>query len=229
MLSTIPILTLNEFKQGYNGYATAMYPLVGLLLALLLNLSALLLEPYLASWHLYTVLFVLWVYLYGAIHLDGVADVYDGLKSYAPKEKLREIMKDPRVGALGFIFTTMLLFLKLSGFIALADVTALLSIMMLSRYGVLFQVYFFNSGGDMSTAAQSEFTPINFFVASLSVALFGLLFLGFSIFLWMALVAVVAPLIAKRLLHHFEKINGDMYGYSVEWIEIILIYAFLIL
>ena len=229
MLSTIPILTINEFKKGYNGYASAMYPLVGLLLALLLNLSALLLENHLESWHLYIVLFVLWVYSYGAIHLDGVSDVYDGMKSYAPKEKLLEIMKDPRIGSLGFVFTFLLMLLKLSAFVALGDVSALLFVMMLSRYGVLFIIFFFNSDGDMSTASQSEFTPMNFGVATATVLLFGLLFQGLSIILWMAFVGVLAIIIAKRLLIRFDKLNGDMYGYSIEWLEVAMLYVLLLI
>lgn len=41
------------------------------------------------------------LYLTGGLHLDGTADTADGLASHRPPEQAREVMKDPRVGALG--------------------------------------------------------------------------------------------------------------------------------
>ncbi len=55
----------------------------------------------------------------GGLHLDGLADVSDGLFSCRDKERMFEIMKDSRIGAFGvialiFYFISMLVLLGLS-------------------------------------------------------------------------------------------------------------------
>ena len=43
------------------------------------------------------------IFVVGIIHLDGLADTFDALFSYATKEKMLEIMKDSRVGTNGAV------------------------------------------------------------------------------------------------------------------------------
>lgn len=39
----------------------------------------------------------------GLIHIDGLADIFDGLFSYASKDRILEIMKDSRIGTNGAV------------------------------------------------------------------------------------------------------------------------------
>jgi len=88
------------------------FPLVGLLLGLLLAGIDLLLEPYLPATVVVGLSIVLLVLLTGGLHLDGVADLADGLGGGRdPAARLR-IMKDSRVGAMGVIALILLLLLK---------------------------------------------------------------------------------------------------------------------
>ena len=48
----------------------------------------------------------------GGLHLDGVADCADGFFSSRPRERILEIMRDSRIGAMGVIALVMLLALK---------------------------------------------------------------------------------------------------------------------
>lgn len=57
---------------------------------------------------------ILWVWVTGGLHLDGWMDTADGLLSYRPREKMLEIMKDSRVGAMGVMACFLLLMLKAS-------------------------------------------------------------------------------------------------------------------
>ncbi len=52
------------------------------------------------------------------LHLDGLADLADGLGSYAPPERAREIMKDPGVGALGLVAVVLTLGLQVAALAA---------------------------------------------------------------------------------------------------------------
>lgn len=61
--------------------------------------------------------------LTGALHLDGLADTADGLASHRPPEQAREVMKDPRIGAVGAaaLGTALLLRFALVGAVAAVD------------------------------------------------------------------------------------------------------------
>lgn len=60
----------------------------------------------------------------GGLHLDGVADTADGLASHRPPDRVGEVMKDPRIGAVGaaaLITTLILRFALLAAVIAAPD------------------------------------------------------------------------------------------------------------
>jgi len=46
------------------------------------------------------------------LHLDGLADTADGLGSYLPPERAREVMKAPEVGALGLVTVLLVLLVQ---------------------------------------------------------------------------------------------------------------------
>lgn len=54
-------------------------------------------------------LLLAWVALTGGLHLDGLADSFDGLLSTTTPERRLEIMKDPRTGAWAVIGISLLL------------------------------------------------------------------------------------------------------------------------
>jgi len=56
----------------------------------------------------------LWTFLSGALHLDGLMDSADALLSHRSPERMLEIMKDSRVGAMGVIVCVLYLLLKMS-------------------------------------------------------------------------------------------------------------------
>ena len=53
------------------------------------------------------------VILTGALHLDGLADTFDGIFSYRSKQKMLEIMKDSRLGTNGGIALVLYFVLKI--------------------------------------------------------------------------------------------------------------------
>lgn len=53
------------------------------------------------------------VILTGGLHLDGLADTFDGIYSYRDKERILEIMKDSRIGANGLLAILFFVLAKL--------------------------------------------------------------------------------------------------------------------
>jgi adenosylcobinamide-GDP ribazoletransferase len=103
------------------------------------------------------------VWLTGAFHEDGLADVADGLGGSAQRERALEIMKDSRIGAFGAIALVLALGLKVALLAALAlqgvpvVVAALFAGHVLSRLAPLFLIRLLPYVGD---SAKSKSKPL---------------------------------------------------------------------
>lgn len=58
------------------------------------------------------IILLIWIFITGGIHIDGISDMADGFFSMRDKEKTLEIMKDSHVGAFGVITIVFLLLIK---------------------------------------------------------------------------------------------------------------------
>jgi adenosylcobinamide-GDP ribazoletransferase len=211
---------VHDFFKGINGYAVMSYPLVGALLGGILWLIHTLLVPYFPEAHLHIVLFVLWVVLTGALHLDGFSDTVDGL--FVPRERAEAVMKDPHVGGMGMTFTATFLLFKASSLWFLEAIWLLPVILMLSRFNALLAIYFFPyiRKAGMSTLAKQEFTRNQLLAAALfvlaAVALTGSwLLLGFSL--------LTLLLVKRFFIRRLGGFSGDVYGFLIEVSELLLL------
>ena len=94
------------------GRSMALFPLVGLTLGGLLAGSDFLLGKVLPAPVTDLLLIALLALVTGALHLDGLADVCDGLAARGGKERFLAVMKDPHVGAVGAAALVLALLLK---------------------------------------------------------------------------------------------------------------------
>lgn len=111
-LSRFPVKAELEFTPDLMIRSTLFYPLVGFCIGIVVWLAAwissFLLPPAPSS----ILILTIWVWLTGGLHLDGWMDSADALLSYRSRERMLEIMKDSRVGAMGVIACVLLLMLK---------------------------------------------------------------------------------------------------------------------
>ncbi|GAB3235333.1 hypothetical protein GCM10027447_33030 [Glycomyces halotolerans] len=117
--------------------------------------------------------------LTGALHLDGLADTADGLASHRPPEQVREVMKDPRIGAVGAaaLGTALLLRFALIGTVAAADqgwwMIAVAPVV--GRFALVWQLHA-SDPGERSLAngpAAAATGPVTIAAAVLAVAVTG--------------------------------------------------------
>ena len=197
------------------------YPLIGLLLGGMLWICYSLLVPYFPVEHLKISLFVLWVVLTGALHLDGFSDTIDGL--FVPIERAEMVMKDPHTGGMGMIFSVTFLIFKTSALWHLEALYLLPLIMMLSRYNAVLAIYFFPyiRKEGMSTLAKQEFTASQLFFASFMV-LFALLIWpeGWCLLTFSLLTLL---LIQRFFINRLGGFSGDIYGFLIEVTELVLL------
>ena len=115
-LTVVRVAGPRQLDRRTAGRAMALAPLVGLLLAALLVPVLLVLDavtagpPLLAA----AAAVALLALLTRGLHLDGLADLADGLGSYRSPEQAREIMKAPDVGALGLAAVVLVLLVQVS-------------------------------------------------------------------------------------------------------------------
>ncbi len=225
MLTILPFFKIHDFFKGINGYAVMFYPLVGALLGGILWLIYTLLLPFLPEAHLHIILFVLWVVLTGALHLDGLSDTIDGL--FVPKERAEEVMKDPHAGGMGMIFSITFLIFKASTLWFLDAIYLLPVVLMLSRYNAVLAIYFFPyiRKEGMSTLAKQEFTKQQLIITSLFVLSLVTLTNSWLLFAFsLATLLLIKRFFIKRL----GGFSGDIYGFLIEVTELLLLNLLLI-
>ncbi|NYT25781.1 adenosylcobinamide-GDP ribazoletransferase [Alcaligenaceae bacterium] len=108
----VPIPRWVGFAPEWLNHCTRYYPLVGLLVGAVAALA----YAAAAQWWPVPVAVLLstvaTVYLTGAFHEDGFADVCDGVGGGLTRERAFEIMKDSRIGAYGTLGILLLLAVK---------------------------------------------------------------------------------------------------------------------
>ena len=225
MLTIIPFFKIHDFFKGINGYAVMTYPLVGAILGGILWLIYTLLLPFFPEAHLHIVLFVLWVLLTGALHLDGLSDTIDGL--FVPKERAEEVMKDPHAGGMGIIFSITFLIFKASSLWFLDAIYLLPVILMLSRFNTVLAIYFFPyiRKEGMSTLAKQEFTKNQLIISTLMVLTVVALS---SSWLLLATTLLTLLIIKRFFIKRLGGFSGDIYGFLIEVTELVLLNILLI-
>lgn len=88
------------------------FPMVGWIIGGILAGAALLLNMLAEPWMTAILLVILEALITGGLHLDGLADSFDGLYSNRDRERILEIMKDSRIGSNGVLSLIGLLGLK---------------------------------------------------------------------------------------------------------------------
>jgi adenosylcobinamide-GDP ribazoletransferase len=199
------------------------FPVVGLLLGGLLALFDALAVRW---WSLPTTAVlevILLTVMTGAFHLDGLGDTADGLFSHRPREKILEIMKDSRIGAMGVVAICSVMAVKWAGLSELEDHRPLLLILVpaYARSAILIAMRFLEYGRPGGGTGLPFFSRTlglrRFWGVAVTVALSiglgpGAVWLNLAFFL---MAAAVIGYYSKRL----GCVTGDMLGALTEITE----------
>lgn len=113
-----------DFEKG-----VIYFPVAGMVIGLLLYGLAVILLPFTEPLLLAVILMAFEIILTGGLHLDGLADSFDGLFSYRNKERMLEIMKDSRIGSNGVLVLIVGLLLKVAAIHVLVSYQQLLPLL----------------------------------------------------------------------------------------------------
>ncbi|MBV8879259.1 MAG: adenosylcobinamide-GDP ribazoletransferase [Planctomycetaceae bacterium] len=231
-LTRVPVPSRSTLPPRVAGLSVAFFPVVGLLLGLFSAGAAWLLLDRLhwpphPLWAL--VLVALQAFLTGALHLDGLSDVADGLGgSRGDRARALEIMKDPRIGAFGTVSLILLLMAKVLATHEVlrvpARTAALLACPMAARFGAVILVVFFPCArptGLARTFHDESRWPMALVAAGLTTVALGLL--GPDLFLPVGASLLVALGVGGWIAGRLGGLTGDAYGAAIELGEVVFL------
>lgn len=225
--SIIPVFVKNmEIKNDTYKYTLAFLPLVGAIIASIVIVLNLVLGEVFNPLYASFVSAVVYLFLYGFLHLEAVCDVVDAwFASYSGKDPY-QIMKDPTVGAIGALYTFCFVLLKVAIITYVLyekEYLLFLIVCVFSRLNLIYLLeYFkFNKDSFLSLAFQSAG------VFRLKIFAFIYVILAFifasNVLLLFILSLVSFYFILKILNKKFGFVNGDCLGFTLEHTELILL------
>ncbi|RUM64625.1 MAG: hypothetical protein DSZ05_07200 [Sulfurospirillum sp.] len=203
------------------GYLALTLPLAGLVLGLLCSGIFASLSGYANRYYVAFIVSVCYLFMYGFLHLEAVADVVDAWHGGHSGKERYTIMKDPNIGAIGALWTFGLALVKIASMTMLfaADAySAVVSALILSRFGAVWVIFLgrFHEGSHFIHKMQKQLMPKEMLWITLFVAA-ALLFAGYLWLLPLTLAAVY--LLYRWLQKSFGFVNGDGLGFMIEIVE----------
>ncbi len=175
---------------------------------------------------------VIYLFLSGGLHIDGMADTADGFAAHRDREGTLAIMKDSHIGAFGVlaicVYTIgMTVCLAQSGFVAaalfpLVGRTAALLCARVNRSATEGMGRWFVDG--VKTAHVVWAAAVFAAVAAVCVLCFGFLWILLALFVAAFLAALlVTALTAGRMAKKLDGVTGDVIGFSVEFSQLVFL------
>ena len=236
MYSKIPMPYV-QWKEENMKYAMCFFPLVGLAIGIVMGAWM-----YLAL-GIGNILFagiatIIPVIISGGIHIDGFCDTVDARSSHQSAERKLEILKDPHIGAFALIYCVVYFIAVFSFWTEIninMDTIIFIALgFMLSRAFSAVSIVTFkcskNSGLAymFSNAAEKQVVKKSMFVYIVMI---------FNIMLFInSLLAIITILLTilcfvkykKMSYNEFGGITGDLAGYFLQMLELILLIAVVI-
>jgi adenosylcobinamide-GDP ribazoletransferase len=230
LLTAIGFLTVMPVpasaQSGSFGRSAAWFPVVGALIGLALAgvdwCGRALWDPYVAA----ALMIGVGIAFTGGLHIDGLMDTADALFSRRSRERMLEIMRDPRSGALGIAAGISVLALKFAAYAHLAGGEhwrVVVAAPVVGRLAVVIALAVFpyarEAGTGASFAAQTRWGHA---IAALLLAAA----ISYGVLGWHGLVLVGGGLVVALLgglyvTGRLGGLTGDVYGAINELAEIV--------
>ncbi len=215
----LPRITL---RDGDFAAAIRLYPLAGLAIGLVVA-SAAWAGAWIDPWTGALAGLAAWVAVTGALHLDGLGDVADGLgAAHGGPARMLAVMRDPHVGSFAVVAIMVQLAAKLVLLHAVgANWVALIAIPAAARVGPLVWARALaplraeGLGAEVARAARWR-----------DVASWGLVVAGACVVLpWLLILPLLIPAFALWAKVKLGGMSGDVHGAGVELVEAGLLLA----
>lgn len=222
-LTRLPVPRLG-LRDGDFAAAVRLYPVAGLIVGLVVAVAGTagaLVDPWIGA----LAALLAWTWVTGALHLDGLGDLADGLgAAHGDRSRLLAVMADPHVGSFGVVAIVLQLAAKLVALhlIVSGGWLALMLVPAAARIGPLWWARLARSlkPDGLGAAITGAVRPRD-------LVGWTLMLVGTSV---IAPALLVAPVIIALLGLFFERrvggMTGDVHGAGIELTETALLLAF---
>lgn len=237
-ITRLPVKANFEYKSDSGN--VKFFPFVGIILGFILFCFGYIFKDF--SYLLQSgIIITTHIFLTGGIHLDGLSDMSDGILSYKDKDKMIEIMKDSRIGAMGVISLILIIVLKIfavSEAILIENLFYVILFPIYGRLGIVALCYFGKpidksrlGVGFIGNIKTGEFLLINIVYLAI-VNLIGFIYIKNSVIfanfiisstITLILIILLIFYIVKRVTHYIGGISGDILGAGCEISELVSI------
>jgi len=230
-LTIIPSGVTQELDAGAFGKSTKYFPVVGMIIGLMLALLYFVISPQIPEITVSMILVVALVVITRALHIDAVADTFDGLLGGRDKDSILMIMKDSRVGSFGVVAIVAIVGLKLS---LLASVTvemmigALIAFPVIGRWSACYAMVtqpYARAGGGLGASfveGAGRFELIWASVITIIIAFVALKLIAIPVLIAaLAFTLVYIRLVKKKI----GGMTGDTLGALIEMAEVVALFV----
>jgi len=201
------------------------FPFVGLLLGLLT--TSLYSSISHLGWYGAIISAIVYMILYGFIHTEAIVDVFDAMYASHSGKDAYEIIKEPTVGAIGVLYATVFVIMKIAGVVFLLTHNMLMefiAILLVSRLSLLtlFIIHDFKSSFPSKLKEALDYGDlIVLFIIFLGIGSF------FTLYFFVLLIVglYLGFLLSLFLGYKIGFVNGDVLGATLEGVEIILFFV----
>jgi adenosylcobinamide-GDP ribazoletransferase len=224
-LSILPVPGGARATDRQLGRSTAWYPAVGALLGLLLYGCALLFSRFLSALPAAFLCLAVWTVFTRALHLDGLADSFDGIGGGADRDSRLAIMKDSRTGVFGVAALAIVLigkFALLSELIGVYRIRGLILAPVLGRWSMLLLLFGFPAAASegLGRRVKSYCRLPQFLCGTALAAACGWLVMGPWGLAVLAAAGAAGAAVGWLFVARIGGCTGDCYGAACEISEV---------
>ncbi len=227
-MTTIPIKLPCLPSREQNALSMLFYPVIGLMIGGVLWLVASYVQ--LPMMLLSCVVMVVWVWLTGGLHLDGLADTADAwVGGFGDRQRTLTIMKDPNTGAMGVMAIVLCLALKWAAVYCLLELDAVLALLFVPMLGRMSALALFATTPYVRQhGLGSALQDVPKYLLWLVMLGFGAAVFALSWQMAVVMIGVWAVMLAWlrwRFVGRIGGITGDTVGASIEVVEVAMLVA----
>jgi adenosylcobinamide-GDP ribazoletransferase len=215
-LTIIPLPKLREVSGKDVGRSLVFFPVVGIVIGLILAGLAWVLTLVLPMTVVAVLLIIALVLIIGGLHLDGLADTFDGLSGHTVEERW-SIMRDSHIGSFGVVAIVCLLLLEYASLISVPRAWLFGSLILMptaGRWAMVYAitVYPYARPSGLGTVFKENAGKWSLVIATvITLAVAGGLFLWIGLVIMMVVWGITAG-IGSFFRKRFNGLTGDNYG-----------------
>jgi adenosylcobinamide-GDP ribazoletransferase len=225
-LTVFPVARGVSMEPERLGRSMGLFPAVGLTVGLGMVVINWALTPLIPRAVLDCLLILILITITGGLHLDGIADLIDGLAGGKDREGVLRIMKDSRVGAMGVVGLVMILLLKYLSLynVPLEEKSAALIFMPAAGRWIQVTLAFFcpyvRAEGGTGGAFVDHVGQRELLIAAVTILLSGIILFGARGLLLLAFLGLAGWGLKYYFQARLGGVTGDVLGAATELIEV---------